>query len=89
MTDGMPGECDIKPPLRVNVKDLRTVMGLSQIQFARRFGFTLATLRQWEQDRRLPSASARALLAVIAYNPGVVIQALANYAQPVPEQRRV
>jgi transcriptional regulator with XRE-family HTH domain len=39
--------------------------GLSQAQFATKFGFPPATLRNWEQGRSRPDAPTRAL-AVIA-----------------------
>jgi putative transcriptional regulator len=60
----------------LDVKALRAGMGLSQSAFARRFGFNLATLRQWEQGRRYPDGPARILLRVIAVNPAVVEQAV-------------
>ena len=50
---------------------------LSTAQFAQRFGFNLATLRQWEQGRRCPDGAARALLAVISHAPDVVMEAVA------------
>jgi putative transcriptional regulator len=56
----------------VNVKEVRTRMGLSQAQFAARFGFPPATLRNWEQGRSYPDAPTRVLLAVIAKHPEAV-----------------
>jgi len=56
----------------VDVKEVRTQMGLSQAQFATRFGFPPATLRNWEQGRAIPDAPTRVLLAVIAKHPEAV-----------------
>ena len=56
----------------VNVRKVRTKMGLSQAQFATKFGFPPATLRNWEQGRARPDAPTRVLLAVIAKHPEVV-----------------
>jgi putative transcriptional regulator len=56
----------------VNVREVRTKMGLSQAQFATKFGFPPATLRNWEQGRSRPDASTRVLLAVIAKHPEAV-----------------
>ena len=56
----------------VDVREVRTKMGLSQAQFATRFGFPPATLRNWEQGRSRPDASTRVLLAVIAKHPEAV-----------------
>ena len=56
----------------VDVHQLRAAMGLSQVQFATKFGFPPATLRNWEQGRSRPDASTRVLLAVIAKHPEAV-----------------
>jgi putative transcriptional regulator len=57
---------------KVNVRKIRTKMGLSQAQFATKFGFPPATLRNWEQGRSRPDAPTRVLLAVIAKHPEAV-----------------
>ena len=56
----------------VDVREVRTKMGLSQAQFATKFGFPPATLRNWEQGRSRPDAPTRGLLAVIAKHPEAV-----------------
>jgi putative transcriptional regulator len=56
----------------VDVREVRTKMGLSQAQFAMKFGFPPATLRNWEQGRARPDAPTRVLLAVIAKHPEAV-----------------
>ncbi len=56
----------------VDVRAVRTSMGLSQSEFATRFGFPPATLRNWEQGRSRPDAPTRVLLAVIAKHPEAV-----------------
>ena len=56
----------------VDVRQVRTNMGLSQAQFATKFGFPPATLRNWEQGRSRPDAPTRVLLAVIARHPEAV-----------------
>ncbi len=56
----------------VNVREVRAKFGLSQAQFANKFGFPPATLRNWEQGRSRPDAPARVLLAVIAMHPEAV-----------------
>ena len=65
------------PPAPVDVRAVRARTGLSQTGFARRFGFTPAAVRDWEQGRRQPEAAARVLLLVIASRPEVVDQVLA------------
>jgi putative transcriptional regulator len=58
------------------VRELRRRLGLSQAQFARKFGFAIDTIRQYEQGRRMPSGPASTLLRVIEAEPDVVIRAL-------------
>jgi putative transcriptional regulator len=60
----------------IDVRSLRQALGLSQSQFASRFGFTAATVRNWEQGRTKPEGAARVLLAVIAHHPEAVVDAL-------------
>ena len=57
---------------KVDVRKVRLKMRLSQAQFATRFGFPPATLRNWEQGRSHPDAPTRVLLAVIAKHPEAV-----------------
>jgi putative transcriptional regulator len=56
----------------VNVREVRSKMGLTQAQFATKFGLPPATLRNWEQGRSRPDAPTRVLLAVIAKHPDAV-----------------
>jgi putative transcriptional regulator len=65
------------PPASVDVRAIRANTGLSQTQFARRFGFSPGAVREWEQGRRQPEAAARVLLLVIASRPDVVDEVLA------------
>ena len=59
-----------------DVRKVRLRMGLSQAQFATKFGFPPATLRNWEQGRSRPDAPTRVLLAVIAKHPKAVEEVL-------------
>jgi putative transcriptional regulator len=63
-------------PDNIDVKKLREELGMSQAEFALKFGFSLGTLRQWEQGRRYPDGAARVLLTVISHSPKVVKAAL-------------
>jgi len=64
------------PPSPNQVRALRAKLGLTQAQFARRFGFTLDTVQQYEQGRRRPSGPASTLLRVIEADPDAVERAL-------------
>lgn len=59
-----------------DVRALRRRLGLSQSEFAAKFGFQAATLKNWEQGRTRPDGPARVLLAVIARHPEAVEDAL-------------
>jgi putative transcriptional regulator len=60
----------------IDVRSIRQALGLSQSQFASRFGFAPGTVRNWEQGRTKPEGAARVLLAVIAHHPEAVDDAL-------------
>ena len=59
-----------------DVRAVRRKLGLSQSQFAAKFGFQPAPLKNWEQGRTRPDGPARVLLAVIARHPEAVEDAL-------------
>ncbi len=63
-------------PAHVDVKAIRTKLGMTQRAFAVRFGFSINTLRHWEQGKREPEGPARAYLLVIERAPRVVERAL-------------
>jgi putative transcriptional regulator len=63
-------------PEKVDVAAIRKRLGLSQGEFARRFGFKLDALQNWEQGRRRPDGAARAFLRVIEREPAAVQRAL-------------
>ena len=58
------------------VKTLRRALGLTQEEFAARFGIPLGTLRDWEQGRSEPDQPAKAYLRAIAGDAAAVQRAL-------------
>lgn len=66
-------------PEFVDVKAIRAKLGMTQAQFASRFGFAYDALRDWESRRRRPERAARVLLTVIDHNPDAVAEALEQY----------
>ena len=71
-----PATYRVHVPETVDVRALRQKMHLTQAAFADRFGFTASAVRDWEQGRRRPEASARVLLKVIEKEPDAVARAL-------------
>jgi putative transcriptional regulator len=63
-------------PPRMDVRAIRRKLGMTQVEFAREFGFSVDTLRHWEQGRRQPEGPTRAYLLVIDRAPQAVRKAL-------------
>lgn len=62
----------------VNVRTIRERLGLSQEEFATRFGLEPSTVRNWEQGRNEPDPAAQLLLKIIDTNPQAVERALTD-----------
>ncbi len=71
----------LEMPRASDVPAIRKTLGLSQPEFARFMGVSVATLRNWEQDRREPQGPARSLLLVAAKQPEAVIKAFKSVEQ--------
>ena len=67
----------VNVPNNIDVRAVRERLGLSQKEFAMRFGFSLGTIRHWEQGQRFPEGPARTLLTVIDRDADAVERALA------------
>lgn len=67
-------------PSAVDVKAIRTKAGLSQAEFARRYGFNVRTLQDWESSGAQPPSPVRAYLTVIDRFPDMVTKALKGAA---------
>ncbi|MGA3071082.1 MAG: helix-turn-helix domain-containing protein [Terracidiphilus sp.] len=63
-------------PPEIDVRAIRSRLGLTQQEFAIRFGFSINSLRHWEQGRRVPEGPTRAYLLVIDREPKAVQKAL-------------
>ena len=63
-------------PQTIDVKAIRAKLGMTQEAFAGRFGFSVHTLRHWEQGLRQPEKPTRAYLLVIDRAPKAVQKAL-------------
>jgi len=81
----MSGEADLSKyrihiPAAIDTRAIRKKLKLTQREFATRYHIPLATLRDWEQGRRMPDAPARALIAAIREEPEAVRRALKRAA---------
>ena len=68
----------IEIPEDVDVKAIRSRLGLSQAEFSRRYAVSQRSLQEWEQGRRRPDGAVRAYLTVIERNPKAVAAALTS-----------
>ena len=73
-----------------DIRGIRDSLGKSQTEFAMMIGVSVATLRNWEQGRRIPDGPAKALLRVAGVGPlidavreGLVIIGWVAMWQPV------
>ena len=69
-------EYRVHVPDAVDVAAIRARLDLTQEAFAARFGFSKGAVRDWEQGRKVPEASARILLKIIEKRPDIVFEVL-------------
>lgn len=63
-----------------DVKAIRAKTKLSQAKFAARLRVPVATLRDWEQNRRSPDAPARTLLGMVDADPKAALDLIERAA---------
>ena len=75
---GQKGKAIVHEFTPVDVKNIRSQVGMSQTEFASAFGISVSTLRHWERGDRRPRGPALVLLNVIAKEPKAVLKALGH-----------
>ncbi len=73
----------IVPPT-ADVRLVRERFGLSQDEFATRFGFEASTVRNWEQGRNKPDPAVQLLLKIIETEPQIVERVLTQRESITP-----
>lgn len=63
-----------------DARQVREDLGFSQAEFARVLQVSVATIRNWEQQRRQPTGPARVLLTIVQQRPDV-LKLIANDAK--------
>lgn len=66
-------------PAPINMAGLRASTGLSQSDFASRFGLSLRNIRRWESGEARPSFNEETLLWHISQDPAYVEREFAEY----------
>jgi putative transcriptional regulator len=59
---------------------IRAKTGLNQLNFDKQIGVSVATLRNWEQGRRVPDGPAQVLLRMLNQDPKIVQRTLKTAA---------
>jgi putative transcriptional regulator len=59
------------------IRKVRTTLGLSQSDFARYLGTSVACIRSWEQGIRRPQSAALRLLAIAKKKPAALLESVA------------
>lgn len=77
-TKGEPVKAVVHEITPLDVKAIRSKVGMTQREFAASFGISLGTLRHWERGDRQPHGPARVLLNVVAKEPKLVLRTLAS-----------
>ena len=62
---------------KVDVREIRTRLGLNREQFSLRYGLEQETVRNWENGKREPDAAVRSYLRAISNDPERVAEAYA------------
>lgn len=70
-----PGNGRILRP-KVNVSAIRKKLGMTQKEFAKQYYIKLQTLRNWEQEKRIPDTTTLAYLTCIACRPKEILKIL-------------
>jgi DNA-binding transcriptional regulator YiaG len=73
-----PERADLRP----DVKAIRESSGLSQSQFATKYGLSVKTVQHWEQGRTVPDRPALVLLKTIEVAPAAVEDAVLSLSRP-------
>jgi putative transcriptional regulator len=77
-------------PAEIDVRALCKVVGLTQEAFANEFGFTLAQVRDWEQNRTRPVQGHRDYLLLLERHPEELRRMMADvrkHQEPSAPQR--
>lgn len=76
--EGNTSQAQVFRPGPVDVKIIRSAVGMTQEEFAVTFGISLGTLRHWERGDRTPRGPALVLLHLIQKDPSTVLKMLAQ-----------
>jgi len=76
--EGKSIKAKVYRPEKVNVKEIRNDIGMTQTEFASTFGISLGTLRHWERGDRKPHGPALVLLNLVKKEPKTILKVLSQ-----------
>ena len=71
------------------IVEVRSRLGLTQEEFARRYGLELYTLQAWEQGHRTPRSASAVYLSLIKRHPHVMAEMLDRMTAGRPRRERL
>ena len=73
------GNADAAPDMApdIDVRAIREAIGMTQVEFAAAYEFSVRTVQEWERGAKRPSGPARTLLRAIKGDPEGLRKALA------------
>jgi putative transcriptional regulator len=79
ITRQIAGHADAAPDMvpDVDVRAIREAIGMTQVEFATAYEFSVRTVQEWERGAKRPSGPARTLLRAIKGDPEGLRRALA------------
>ena len=61
---------------KIDIASVRKQLGMTQKEFSEQYYIKLQTLRNWEQDKRMPDSTTLAYLTCIAQQPKEILKML-------------
>jgi putative transcriptional regulator len=61
---------------KIDIISIRKKLKMTQIQFSRQYHIKLETLRNWEQEKRIPDTTSLAYLTCITKRPKLIREIL-------------
>jgi len=77
-SEGKPIKVKAYKPEKVDVKEIRNNIGMTQAEFSFTFGINLGTLRHWERGDRKPGGPALVLLNLVKKEPNTILEVLSK-----------
>ena len=75
-SEGKLKSARVYKPKPVDIKQLRKMVGMTQLECSSSFGISVGTLRHWERGDRRPKGPALVLLNLVQKEPQTILRVL-------------